>query len=129
MTAWRIEGTLREFPKFPPLNVWFDYPVHHADTSGVLADIQPEADGPAWQRNFRKSGKRSKTPEERKQDRGTELEMAFNLCAKDGVTTLESLAEYLGKSKDTVRRRVKEHGGFWIEDSQVGEKRSCKKEN
>ena len=129
VTAWRIEGTLREFPKFPPLNVWFDYPVHHADTSGVLADIQPEADGPAWQRNFRKSGKRSKTPEERKQDRGTELEMAFNLCAKDGVTTLESLAEYLGKSKDTVRRRVKEHGGFWIEDSQVGEKRSCKKEN
>ena len=129
VTAWRIEGTLREFPKFPPLNVWFDYPVHHADASGVLADIQPEGDGPAWQRNFRKSGKRSKTPEERKQDRETELEMAFNLCAKDGVTTLESLAKYLGKSKDTVRRRVKEHGGFWIEDSQVGEKRSCKKEN
>lgn len=129
VTAWRIEGTLREFPKFPPLNVWFDYPVHHADASGVLADIQPEGDGPAWQRNFQKSGKRSKTPEERKQDRETELEMAFNLCAKDGVTTLESLAKYLNKSKDTVRRRLKEHGGFWIEDSQVGEKRSCKKEN
>ena len=26
-TAWRIEGTLREFPKFDPVNLWFDYPV------------------------------------------------------------------------------------------------------
>ena len=23
-TAWRIEGTLREFPKFDPVNLWFD---------------------------------------------------------------------------------------------------------
>ena len=30
-TAWRVEGTLREFPKFPPVNLWFDYPVHTVD--------------------------------------------------------------------------------------------------
>lgn len=41
-TAWRIEGTLREFPKFEPVNLWFDYPIHRADDSGVLQDIQPE---------------------------------------------------------------------------------------
>ena len=28
MTAWRIEGTLREFASFAPVNLWFDYPVH-----------------------------------------------------------------------------------------------------
>ena len=27
-TAWRVEGTLREFPKFPPKYLWFDYPRH-----------------------------------------------------------------------------------------------------
>ena len=39
-TAWRIEGTLREFPKFAPLNMWFDYPVHKKDSSGVLKDCE-----------------------------------------------------------------------------------------
>lgn len=33
-TAWRVEGTLREFPKFPPVNLWFDYPVHTVDAGG-----------------------------------------------------------------------------------------------
>lgn len=36
MTAWRIEGTLREFQKFSPVNMWFDYPIHTVDASGVL---------------------------------------------------------------------------------------------
>ena len=41
-TAWRIEGTLREFERFAPVNVWFDYPVHVADRAGVLQDAKPE---------------------------------------------------------------------------------------
>lgn len=41
MTAWRIEGTLREFPKFAPLNFWFDYPVHYLDKDGLLKNAQP----------------------------------------------------------------------------------------
>jgi len=62
-TAWRIEGTLREFPKFAPKNLWFDYPRHILDESGVLADIRPEAEKPAWQKKERK--KKPKTdPEE-----------------------------------------------------------------
>ena len=43
-TAWRIEGTLREFPGFPPVNVWFSYPVHLADDTGALADLSPEGE-------------------------------------------------------------------------------------
>lgn len=122
VTAWRIEGTLREFPKFQPLNVWFDYPVHHADTSGVLADIQPEADGPAWQRNFRKSGKRSKTPEERAQERRDALDTAFDACDTGEDVTLTDLAEYMGVTEKTIRNRIKEAGGFWIDEGVVGRK-------
>jgi len=41
VTAWRIEGTLREFPRFAPLNIWFDYPVHSEDTEHLLDNAQP----------------------------------------------------------------------------------------
>ena len=41
-TAWRIEGTLREFPKFDPVNLWFRYPTHEVDEVGILSDIQLE---------------------------------------------------------------------------------------
>ena len=50
LTAWRIDGTLREFPKFEPVNLWFDYPVHRLDDVGILKDIQPDAEKPAWQK-------------------------------------------------------------------------------
>ena len=67
-TGWRIDGTLREFPKFPPVNLWFDFPVHRGDESGVLADIDPEGNVPIWQRvkkiernRQRRSGRLSRT--------------------------------------------------------------------
>ena len=47
MTAWRIEGTLREFARFDPVNLWFDYPVHKLDT-GLLEDLQPDSDFKRW---------------------------------------------------------------------------------
>lgn len=124
VTAWRIEGTLREFPRFPALNVWFEYPVHRADRSGVLADIQPEAEQPAWKRNLAKSGKRKKTSKERKQERAEEFEQAFNYCESlDTPVTVKALAEYMGCSEDTVRNRQKESSSkFWIDDGEVGRK-------
>lgn len=53
-TAWRIEGTLREFPKFEPVNLWFQYPVHKVDKIGVLKDIEAETEKPAWKKNLSK---------------------------------------------------------------------------
>lgn len=51
-TAWRIEGTLREFPKFDPVNAWFRYPVHVLDET--LQDIKLEEDPKEnWKRVFR----------------------------------------------------------------------------
>lgn len=41
MTAWRLEGTLREFPKFDSVNLWFNYPLHYSDDAGVLKDLEP----------------------------------------------------------------------------------------
>ena len=122
VTAWRIEGTLREFPSFPALNVWFEYPVHHSDASGVLADIQPEAAAPSWKRNFSKSGKRSKTQKERARDRAAVLEEAFSMVAENGKTTLAGLAGAMGVSEKTVKRHIAESGDFWMDGEEVGHK-------
>ena len=122
VTAWRIEGTLREFPSFPALNVWFEYPVHHSDASGVLADIQPEAAAPSWKRNFSKSGKRSKSKEERARDRAAVLEEAFSMVAENGKTTLAGLAGAMGVSEKTVKRHIAENGDFWMDGEEVGHK-------
>lgn len=118
MTAWRIEGTLREFPKFDPVNLWFDYPAHRTDISGSLQDIQPESDKPQYKKNFSKK----KTPDELKKERGEALETAFDAQNIDGEVTIKDLMEFTGKSEDTIRRHIKEHGGFWIDDGKVGRK-------
>lgn len=120
-TAWRIEGTLREFPRFSPINLWFDFPVHHADASGALNDLSADGEAPAtpWKRNFSKK----KPAEERKKERKNDLEKTFDLC-RDGRTSvpIDELSESMGVTEKTLRRRVKEHGDFWVSDGEVGRK-------
>lgn len=117
-SAWRIEGTLREFPKFTPVNLWFKYPVHNIDNIGVLKDIAVDDGMPTWKKNFAKK----KTDAERKTERKNSLETAFEACGIDDKVTVKSMAEYMGVSEKTVRRRLKEHGGFWIDEGQIGKK-------
>ena len=117
-SAWRIEGTLREFPKFAPVNLWFKYPVHNIDNIGVLKDIAVDDGMPTWKKNFAKK----KTDAERKNERKNSLETAFEACGIDDKVTVKSMAEYMGVSEKTVRRRLKEHGGFWIDEGQIGKK-------
>lgn len=75
MTAWRIEGTLREFPKFDPVNLWFDYPIHNVDKVGVLKDIQPDAEKAPYQRA---SEKRKSNAQNEKKNKKEELESGNN---------------------------------------------------
>ena len=117
-SAWRIEGTLREFPKFAPVNLWFKYPVHNIDNIGVLKDIAVDDGMPTWKKNFAKK----KTDAERKTERKNSLETAFEACGIDDKVTVKSMAEYMGVTEKTVRNRLKEHGGFWIDEGQVGKK-------
>ena len=117
-TAWRIEGTLREFPRFAPVNVWFDYPIHREDGNGVLADIDPDGEEPGWRRAIGKRKPKAVKEKERKEA----VETAFEACGIEGTVTVSALAEYMGVTEKTVRNRLKEHGGFWIDDNEVGQK-------
>ncbi len=117
-TAWRIDGTLREFPKFPPVNLWFDFPVHRGDESGVLADIDPEREASPWQ----KAMKSRKPKEVKAKERKASIETAFEACSFGEKVTVAAMAEYMGVTDKTVRNRLKEHGGFWIDGGDVGRK-------
>ena len=125
MTAWRIEGTLREFPKFKPVNLWFDYPIHREDESGALQDIQPEEEKPPWKKG---SEKNKKSAKDRKAKRRKALEEALGGSNFGDDPSLDHVAEYLGVSKRTARDRINEHGGYEIEDGIVRKKPSSHRE-
>lgn len=117
-SAWRVEGTLREYAKFDPVDIWFKYPVHVVDDVGSLKDLHPEGEQPLWQKNFQKK----KSPEDKKKERKQALEMAYEACGIEGEVTVSALSEYMGIGEKTVRNRIKEHGGFWIDEGKVGRK-------
>ncbi|MBS4198592.1 AAA family ATPase [Bacillus sp. FJAT-49732] len=117
-SAWRVEGTLREYPKFDAVNMWFTYPIHMVDEIGSLKDIEPEGEQPPWKKNFTKK----KSSEERKKEQQDALEVAYEACGIDEQVTVKALAEYMGISEKTVRRRIKEHADFWIDEGEVGRK-------
>lgn len=119
-SAWRIEATLREFPKLNPINLWFDYPIHRADESGSLGDLNPDDDNSKtpWKNNLSKK----KTPEEQKEERIKAVEVAYETCKIDENVTVKSIAEYLGVSEKTARRRILEAKKYEINDGTVLEK-------
>ncbi len=119
-TAWRIEGTLREFPKFDPVNLWFDYPAHQLDDVGSLKDIQLNDEKPQWKKAIEKR----KTPAQRKLERRKALERALEDSNFGDPPSLADIAEYLGISERSARDRVKEHGDYEITDGVVKKKTS-----
>lgn len=120
LSAWRIEGTLREFPKFAPVNLWFDYPAHHLDHSGVLADVQPEGEKPFWQKG---TEKRKKNAKSKREQINSELEIAYASLSIDGDVSIKDLAEYFdGMSEKGVKDRIKKSEKFYYEQGMVYEK-------
>ncbi len=98
-TAWRIEGTLREFPKFAPVNLWFDYPVHRVDRIGTLKDIQLD------DANYRSKKKSTVSVEDKQLKKQSELESAFTFCdsEENGEVSVSDLISHIGKSRNYVK--------------------------
>lgn len=121
-TAWRIEGTLREFPKFPPVNLWFDHPIHRVDPTGVLGDIDPDADAPGWQR---------KKPSAPASEAIDELASAFSYCDEDGSgkVGIAALMAHTGKSRNTIKDWVDRHPDYERKSGYVQQVSKCQKED
>ena len=106
-TAWRIEGTLREFPKFRPVNLWFDYPIHTVDTVGSLDDVEAEGEAPPWKKATEKRKESAKNERESKKE---EFENAVNNCNFGDPPTVEMLCESLDLAKRTIESRMHSYG-------------------
>jgi RecA-family ATPase len=107
-TAWRIDGTLREFAKFPPVNLWFDYPVHTVDTTGILKDVSDEDKRPFYERA---TAKRKEKAADRNEQNRIRFENAVNLCNAGEPPTVKQLTEYLDTIPEkTIRRWIKNFG-------------------
>lgn len=115
-----MTGTLREFPAFPPVDVWFDYPLHVLEHFAPEENVAPHHELPSYQRamNARKSN------EQKLRERKRRLEAAYDICAADGPVTVTTLAEYLGVSLDTIRRSVDEHPEFSREKGVISRARA-----
>lgn len=101
MTAWRIEGTLREFRGFEPVNLWFRYPIHLQDQSGALQDVIPEVEKSS--RELMIEARKEKAKKERS-DALSQIEIAFQGLEEDGVASAIDIAEEIGITADTIKR-------------------------
>ena len=105
-TAWRMEGTLREFPRFKPVDLWFEYPIHKVDDSGFLSMAQFESAQAKGTHNSAK--KRNAIKESRKE----KLVDAFNIAAAEngfsGRADIKRVAEIMNVSERTIRNYLKE---------------------
>ena len=111
VSAWRIDMTLREFPKPRPLALWFDYPVHKPDREGYLADAQSDSAEP-WKTA---AEKRKKQAQRQRQSTAEQFETAYSaLAIDDHNPTVKDIMTYLGKPESTVRDWMK-RAGFMVE--------------
>ena len=106
-TAWRIDGTLREFAKFSPVNLWFDYPIHIIDTTGILKDVADTENLPSFKKA---TMKRKQNNEDRNEKNRIKFENAVNFCNNGEAPNLNQLIEYLDMKERTVRSWIDRYG-------------------
>lgn len=125
-TAWRISGTLREFPTFEAVNVWFAYPIHKVDDTGLLAmaaeegslaDIQAKALAKG-----RVLGNQVKTA--KKESRISKIDEAYEALSFGGkeMVFVQDIANYFDVTVKTIRSDILKNGKFEIKNSIVNKK-------
>ena len=125
ITAWRIEGTLREFSKFPPVNLYFEYPVHVLDEDGALQDIDPDDVKPQWEKA---KERRQEQAAKVKNKKVSQFEIEFSNIEIEGRevpadelaekmnTTSKTLLAWLGKGKRCNEELAQNFESFYGEN-------------
>lgn len=92
-TAWRLEGTLREYASFKPVNMWFDYPIHKVDKVDALKDAGIEGESLNFNQRRTKGTKRQKSRGKKTQEM---IQSALdNLISLEGETTYKDVLDYM----------------------------------
>ena len=107
VTAWRMDATLREFPRIEPVNLFFSYPLHELDALNILDDANLEENERSMD-NGRELGSLAKTA--RKVDNKARL---MELIGRDeefsgNRKTYKEYADEMGVSEKTIKRYMSE---------------------
>lgn len=118
-TAWRLEYILREFAQHPPVNVWWDYPLHRVDVLGDLEDV-------AIRTSLTQAARRKEGADvSRKNKQIADTTIAAQKALNDTKTGTFTLADWYRYAKDptiserTARRRLLD-AGYTIKESPAG---------
>jgi hypothetical protein len=120
-TGWRLEGVLREFRPMNARYLWFEYPVHRADESGLLKDLAD--DGEKHGSVYKAQAARREKAKAAKVSKKEKLEQALMMANGGDPCTVKDLVEYFTEGdkapKDqTVRKWIRENG--YIIDQNTG---------
>ena len=109
VTAWRLDATLREFPRIEPINLFFSYPLHDVDIAGDLDDANLEESERSME-NGRELGRLSQKV--RKKENIDKLAEAIqrDVDFSGKQKTQKEYAEEFGVSVRTIRSWLKELG-------------------
>ena len=102
--AYRMSIVLREFASPPDKNIFFTYPVHIEDTTGVLENCYLDGDNSVEKLNKLKAEKQKSRAAKRREWYDAERAAGKNVRIIDAVRGFEELG--LGSSKNTVRKWV-----------------------
>lgn len=107
VTAWRMETTLREFPRVDPVNLFFTYPLHELDAGGLLDDANLEENERSME-NGREMGALAKKVQkaDMKSRLADAVERDVELAGKR--KTFKQYAEEFGVSEKTIKRYMAE---------------------
>lgn len=105
VSGWRLEGTLREFAPFVPRNIFFQYPVHRADTDGILEDAKAAGEEAPWAAAQRE--KRATARDKGLSEKQTLLS-AYNALAtfSDEPVLIGDLADHMGVPLATLAKQI-----------------------
>lgn len=105
LSAWRIEGTLREFPHMKPVSAWFDWPLHVIDPELDSCKEMGGEDAPQGKGKRKKPDTRKEKPDDEQARAYAEInaamEKAVRYCEEDGVPT----------TRENVRVRIPDVAG------------------
>lgn len=130
ITGWRISCTLREYEKADDQEVYFDWPVHKPDTSGVLHDIRPdvEVNGKTFHQRD-KVDKVSKADKEKQQiidaytlictTKDPDLDGKVIVKVHDFVERSEELFGKEIKTDKGMKKKLMKYGSFDIDNAVV----------
>lgn len=112
-SAWRIEGTLREFPSLTPIHAYFRYPIHQLDEVGILKDCMASGEEES------KNGKIKRAKTIRKCKTEETLNCFEILRESREEVTVRDMMESLGIGKTAMYARIKHTSGVLVQNKGI----------